>query len=140
MHPPPRWFFILLWLIFARDLPSAESLLTYEPVLPTYVRDIDGAPVQSFCGIVSNAGIAPQGAIERVATEQLQQSFAINFYAHHWVASAAIEVSGMSPAKMEVTMAVKIVIRTGVPRADTRARLVGSSPSRAMVKKIRLCP
>jgi rhamnose utilization protein RhaD (predicted bifunctional aldolase and dehydrogenase)/NAD(P)-dependent dehydrogenase (short-subunit alcohol dehydrogenase family) len=42
-------------------------------------------------GVVSNAGIAPQGAIDSASTEQLQQSFAINFYAHHWVASAAIE-------------------------------------------------
>ena len=40
--------YAILWLIFARNLPSAESLLNYEPVLPTYVRDIDGAPVQSF--------------------------------------------------------------------------------------------
>ncbi|HEX8526636.1 penicillin-binding protein 1A [Allosphingosinicella sp.] len=38
----------LLWLIFARDLPSAESLLNYEPPLPSYVRDIDGEPVHSF--------------------------------------------------------------------------------------------
>src|SRR5688572_17041721 len=40
--------YFILWLIFARGLPSAESLLTYEPVLPTYVRDIDGQPVQAF--------------------------------------------------------------------------------------------
>jgi len=40
--------YFLLWLLFARGLPSAESLLHYEPALPTYVRDIDGAPVQSF--------------------------------------------------------------------------------------------
>ena len=38
----------ILWLIFARDLPSAESLLNYEPVLPTYVRDVNGEPVQTF--------------------------------------------------------------------------------------------
>ena len=40
--------YAILWLIFARGLPSAESLLSYEPVLPTYVRDIDGEPVQAF--------------------------------------------------------------------------------------------
>ncbi|HEV2866112.1 MAG TPA: PBP1A family penicillin-binding protein [Allosphingosinicella sp.] len=40
--------YLILWLIFARGLPSAESLLNYEPVLPTYVRDINGVPVQSF--------------------------------------------------------------------------------------------
>ena len=56
------------------------------------------------------------------------------------LASAAIAVSGISPAKTDVTMAVKIVIRTGVPRRDTLARLAGSNPSRATVKKMRLWP
>ena len=37
-------------------------------------------------------------------------------------------------------IAVKIVILTGVPRGETRASDCGRSPSRAMVKKIRLCP
>jgi penicillin-binding protein 1A len=40
--------YIILWFLFARGLPSAESLLSYEPVLPTYVRDVDGVPVQAF--------------------------------------------------------------------------------------------
>lgn len=40
--------YIVLWFLFARGLPSAESLLNYEPVLPTYVRDINGEPVQTF--------------------------------------------------------------------------------------------
>src|SRR5579875_1324268 len=40
-------YFILL-LIFARGLPSAESLLTYQPPLPSIVRDINGQPVQTF--------------------------------------------------------------------------------------------
>ncbi|WP_332812349.1 penicillin-binding protein 1A [Sphingomonas sp.] len=40
--------YILLWLLFARGLPSAESLLTYQPPLPTNLRDIEGEPVQSF--------------------------------------------------------------------------------------------
>jgi penicillin-binding protein 1A len=38
----------ILWLIFARDLPSAESLLAYEPPLPSYVRDNNGDPIHSF--------------------------------------------------------------------------------------------
>ena len=37
-----------IWLIFARGLPSAETLLSYEPPLPTNVRSIDGEPVHSF--------------------------------------------------------------------------------------------
>ena len=44
------------------------------------------------------------------------------------LASAAIAVSGIRPAKTDVTIAVKMVIRTGVPRLDTRARLAGSKP------------
>jgi penicillin-binding protein 1A len=44
----PVIFYFLLWLIFARNLPSAESLLTYQPPLPTTVRAIDGEPVHSF--------------------------------------------------------------------------------------------
>lgn len=43
-------------------------------------------------GVISNAGIAAQGAIEDTSTEALQKSFGINFYAHHWVASAAVHV------------------------------------------------
>ena len=40
--------YLLLWAIFTRDLPSAESLLTYEPPLPTNVRGIYGEPIQTF--------------------------------------------------------------------------------------------
>jgi penicillin-binding protein 1A len=44
----PILAYILLWLIFARGLPSAETLLTYQPPLPTNLRDINGEPVQTF--------------------------------------------------------------------------------------------
>jgi len=44
----PFVLYAILWLIFARGLPSADSLLSYEPVLPTYVRDVNGEPVQAF--------------------------------------------------------------------------------------------
>src|SRR5205085_3779097 len=44
----PFILYFLLWLLFARGLPSAESLLHYQPQLPTYVRDADGNPVQVF--------------------------------------------------------------------------------------------
>jgi penicillin-binding protein 1A len=40
------WLFI--WLVFARNLPSADSLLTYKPPLPTYVRDFGGTPVHTY--------------------------------------------------------------------------------------------
>ena len=41
-------FWIAIWLAFARGLPSADALLSYEPPLPTNVRAIDGTPVHSF--------------------------------------------------------------------------------------------
>jgi rhamnose utilization protein RhaD (predicted bifunctional aldolase and dehydrogenase)/NAD(P)-dependent dehydrogenase (short-subunit alcohol dehydrogenase family) len=43
-------------------------------------------------GVISNAGTAPQGAIAEASTGELEASFRINFFAHHWVASAAAAV------------------------------------------------
>lgn len=38
----------IFWAIFARDLPDANALLTYEPPLPTIVRDVNGEPIHSY--------------------------------------------------------------------------------------------
>jgi penicillin-binding protein 1A len=38
----------LIWLVFARNLPSVDKLKTYEPPLPTNVRGVDGVPVHSY--------------------------------------------------------------------------------------------
>jgi len=40
--------FLTGWLLLARNLPDAESLLEYEPQLPTVVRGIDGEIVHSY--------------------------------------------------------------------------------------------
>jgi len=40
--------FASVWLYFATGLPSAQTLLAYEPPLPTKVRSYDGDPVQTF--------------------------------------------------------------------------------------------
>jgi rhamnose utilization protein RhaD (predicted bifunctional aldolase and dehydrogenase)/NAD(P)-dependent dehydrogenase (short-subunit alcohol dehydrogenase family) len=40
-------------------------------------------------GVVSNAGYAPQGPIATCSTEVLHASFAVNFFAHQWLASEA---------------------------------------------------
>ncbi len=37
-----------MWLYFASGLPSAQTLLAYEPPLPSKVRSYDGDPVQTF--------------------------------------------------------------------------------------------
>ncbi|MCM8729408.1 penicillin-binding protein 1A [Hephaestia sp. GCM10023244] len=38
----------LIWLLFARGLPSVDTLRAYEPPLPTYVRGINGEPIHSY--------------------------------------------------------------------------------------------
>ena len=43
-------------------------------------------------GVVSNAGIAPQGGIDVVSTEELKRSFEVNFFSHQYLASAATRV------------------------------------------------
>jgi rhamnose utilization protein RhaD (predicted bifunctional aldolase and dehydrogenase)/NAD(P)-dependent dehydrogenase (short-subunit alcohol dehydrogenase family) len=43
-------------------------------------------------GIVSNAGFAPQGAIDVVSTEDLKRSFEVNFFSHQYLASAVAPV------------------------------------------------
>lgn len=43
-------------------------------------------------GIVSNAGVAPQGPIDDVSTEALRRSFEVNFFSHQVLASAATRV------------------------------------------------
>ena len=43
-------------------------------------------------GVVSNAGFAPQGAIDVVSTEELKRSFEVNFFSHQYLASAATRV------------------------------------------------
>jgi len=43
-------------------------------------------------GVVSNAGIAPQGAIDQISTDDLKQSFEVNFFSHQYLASSALRV------------------------------------------------
>lgn len=39
---------VALWIVVARDLPSGEELLSYQPPLPTMVRGVDGGIVYSY--------------------------------------------------------------------------------------------
>jgi len=41
-------FFAAIWIYFAAGLPSSQTLLAYQPDLPTNVRGYDGTPVQTF--------------------------------------------------------------------------------------------
>jgi penicillin-binding protein 1A len=40
--------YLIVWFAIARNLPSAEKLLSYQPPLPTMVRGIDGEIVYSY--------------------------------------------------------------------------------------------
>ena len=40
--------YFLVWITIARNLPSADRLLTYQPPLPTMVRGADGSIVYSY--------------------------------------------------------------------------------------------
>jgi penicillin-binding protein 1A len=40
--------FAAVWIYFASGLPSSQTLLAYQPPLPTNVRGYDGAPIQTF--------------------------------------------------------------------------------------------
>ena len=40
--------FAAVWIYFAAGLPSSQTLLAYEPPLPTNVRGYNGTPVQTF--------------------------------------------------------------------------------------------
>src|SRR4051812_33424944 len=40
--------FAAMWIYFASGLPSSQTLLAYQPPLPTNVRGFDGMPVQTF--------------------------------------------------------------------------------------------
>ncbi|RYD59646.1 MAG: penicillin-binding protein, partial [Sphingomonadales bacterium] len=40
-------FVFLIWLLIARNLPSVDTLRSYEPPLPTNVRSAEGLPIHS---------------------------------------------------------------------------------------------
>jgi penicillin-binding protein 1A len=40
--------FAAMWIYFAAGLPSAQTLLAYQPPLPTNIRGYDGDPIQTF--------------------------------------------------------------------------------------------
>ena len=40
--------FAAMWIYFASGPPSAQTLLAYQPPLPTNIRGYDGDPVQTF--------------------------------------------------------------------------------------------
>lgn len=74
----------------ARELKAAHEVLDLadEPAVRRSVQRC-ATIYGGLDGLVSNAGFAPQSAIARCSTELLAASFAVNFYAHQWLASEA---------------------------------------------------
>ncbi|HLZ78756.1 MAG TPA: PBP1A family penicillin-binding protein [Sphingomonas sp.] len=82
---------LAIWLIFARDLPSPDKLLTYEPPLPTNLRGVDGGPVYTFARErriqLSYAEFPPLLVDAFVSAEDK------SFFSHH-----GIDVGGLASA------------------------------------------
>jgi rhamnose utilization protein RhaD (predicted bifunctional aldolase and dehydrogenase)/NAD(P)-dependent dehydrogenase (short-subunit alcohol dehydrogenase family) len=57
-------------------------------------RSVDRCVVQlgGIDGVISNAGIAPQGAMASVPTDELKKSFEVNLFAHQYLASHAMRI------------------------------------------------
>ena len=73
----PLLLYVLLWLVFARGLPSADTLLSYQPPLPTNIRDSDGQPVQSFARerrVVLSYDEFPQQLIDAFTSAEVKAS------------------------------------------------------------------
>jgi rhamnose utilization protein RhaD (predicted bifunctional aldolase and dehydrogenase)/NAD(P)-dependent dehydrogenase (short-subunit alcohol dehydrogenase family) len=75
--------------------PLGAMAMTCNVTDPNEVDRAVSSVVEAYGGIdivVSNAGAAWQGAIADVDDAVLRQSFDVNFWAHHWLARAALRV------------------------------------------------
>jgi len=88
--------FAAMWIYFASGLPSSQTLLAYQPPLPTNVRGYDGTPIQTF---------ARERRVELSYDEfppQLVQAFTSaedkNFFEHH-----GIDIPGLIGAVADFT-------------------------------------
>src|ERR1700759_3606726 len=85
-----------MWIYFASGLPSAQTLLAYQPPLPTNVRGYDGNPVQTFARerrvALSSAAIPPLVVHAFISAEDK------SFFHHH-----GIDYSGFVKAVFNYT-------------------------------------
>src|SRR4051812_44760787 len=88
--------FAAMWIYFASGLPSSETLLAYQPPLPTNVRGYDGAPVQTFARErrvdLSYDEVPPLVVQAFISAEDK------NFFSHH-----GIDVTGLIGAVADYT-------------------------------------
>jgi len=81
----------VIWLVFARDLPSPDKLLTYEPPLPTNLRGLDGQPIYTFARerrIELSYGEFPPLLVDAFVSAEDK-----SFFSHH-----GIDVGGLASA------------------------------------------
>lgn len=114
---------IAFWFAFMRDLPSTDRLLDYEPALPTFVRDVNGDPVQSF---------ARERRVELAFEEyppQLIRAFLAaedaDFFSHN-----GLDYPGLAAAAIDY-------VRIAVTGAEERAR-GGSTITQQVAKNLLL--
>jgi rhamnose utilization protein RhaD (predicted bifunctional aldolase and dehydrogenase)/NAD(P)-dependent dehydrogenase (short-subunit alcohol dehydrogenase family) len=69
---------------FVCDVTDAEAV---DGAIANAVKDFGGVDI-----LISNAGAAFQGALTKVSDEVFEKAFALNFWAHHYVARAAVRV------------------------------------------------
>jgi penicillin-binding protein 1A len=85
-----------MWIYFASGLPSSQSLLAYQPPLPTNIRGYDGTPVQTFARErrvdLSYDEISPLAVHAFISAEDK------NFFTHH-----GIDVGGLIGAVADFT-------------------------------------
>lgn len=85
-----------MWIYFASGLPSSETLLAYQPPLPTNIRGYDGTPVQTFARErrvdLSYDEIPPLVVHAFISAEDK------NFFTHH-----GIDVAGLIGAVADFT-------------------------------------
>ena len=77
----------------ARSLQAAWEALDVRDE-PAVARSLQtcAARFGGLDGVVSNAGVAPQAPIAECPPELLRESFAVNLFAHQWVASHALRI------------------------------------------------
>jgi penicillin-binding protein 1A len=89
--------FSAMWIYFASGLPSSQTLLAYQPPLPTNIRGYDGTPVQTFARErrveLSYDEIPPLVVHAFISAEDK------NFFEHH-----GIDVTGLIGAVADFTV------------------------------------
>ena len=89
--------FAAMWIYFASGLPSSQTLLAYQPPLPTNVRGYDGTPVQTFARErrveLSYDEFPPQLVHAFISAEDK------NFFEHH-----GIDIPGLIGAVADFTL------------------------------------